>query len=125
MEDFTKSVPAEEADAKGFKLMDRVFYPYYGLGTVVADYRSNVFYPIKVKWDNSPLKDNPCSNFTREGRISVPILKDEENLKLMLVKGVSPEETGGSEMGQIAGVIHHDILREAREKCMQKVENLM
>lgn len=101
---------------EGFKLMDRVFYPYYGKGTVVADYRSNVLYPIKVKWDDSPLKDKPYSNFTRDGRVSVPIMKDEENLKLMRLENVSKEETGGSKMGQIAGVINHAILQKEREK---------
>lgn len=101
---------------EGFKLMDRVFYPYYGKGTVVADYRSNVLYPIKVKWDDSPLKDKPYSNFTRDGRVSVPIMKDEENLKLMRLEDVPKEEAGGSEMGQIAGVINHAILQKEREK---------
>lgn len=101
---------------EGFKLMDRVFYPYYGKGTVVADYRSNVLYPIKVKWDDSPLKDKPYSNFTRDGRVSVPIMKDEENLKLMRLENVPKEETGGSKMGQIAGVINHAILQKEREK---------
>ena len=101
---------------EGFKLMERVFYPYYGKGTVVADYRSNVLYPIKVKWDDSPLKDKPYSNFTRDGRVSVPIMKDEENLKLMRLEDVPKEEAGGSEKGQIAGVINHAILQKEREK---------
>lgn len=108
-------VPAEEADAKGFKLMDRVFYPYYGRGTVVADYRSNVLYPIKVKWDKSPIKDKPYSNFTRDGWVSVPIMEDEENLRLMLLEDIPKEETGGSEMGQIAGVINHNIAKKMKE----------
>lgn len=36
----------------------------------------------------------------------------DENFKLMLLKDVPKEETGGSEMGQIAGGINYEIAKK-------------
>ena len=92
-----------------FKLQDRVFYPYYGKGTVVGDYKTDVPYPIRVFWDKPYFADEPYSNFSRDGRMSLHMIVGDENFKLKLLEDVPKEETGGSEMGQIAGVINYDI----------------
>lgn len=92
-----------------FQLQDRVFYPYYGKGTVVGDYKTNVPYPIKVFWDKPYFADEPYSHFSRDGRMSLHMIDGDENFKLMLLEDVPKEETGGSEMGQIVGVINHNI----------------
>ena len=92
-----------------FKLTDRVFYPYYGIGTVVGDLKTDVPYPIRVFWDKPYFVDEPYSSFTRDGRISLHRIDGDENFKLMLLKDVPKEETGGSEMGQIVGSINHNI----------------
>ena len=95
--------------AHTFKLMNRVFYPYYGKGTVVGDSKTDVPYPIRVFWDKPYFADEPYSSFTRDGRMSLHMLDGDENFKLMLLKDVPKEETGGSEMGQIAGSVNHNI----------------
>lgn len=92
-----------------FKLQDRVFYPYYGKGTVVGDFKTDVPYPIRVFWDKPYFADEPYSNFSRDGHMSRHMLVGDENFKLKLLEDVPKEETGGSEMGQIAGVINYDI----------------
>lgn len=94
---------------EGFNLMDRVFYPYYGKGTIVENYRTDVPFPIKVSWDTPVFEREPYSYFSRDGVMLCHRWVGAEEAKLMLVKDVSPEETGGSEMEQIASVINHNI----------------
>lgn len=101
---------------RAFKIMDRVFYPYYGKGTVVEAWKTDEPYPIRVVWDKAYYADEPWSSFTRDGAKSLHTIVGDEKFRLKLLKDIPKEETGESEMGQIAGVIHHDILRKAREK---------
>lgn len=105
----------EMAEESKFKVGDRAFYPYYGMGTVIANYKADErTFPIEVQWDHSPT-NYPVSTFTKEGLAAVPILEDEENLRLMRLEDIPKKETGGSEMGQIAGVINHNIAKKMKE----------
>lgn len=100
---------------------DRVFYPYYGMGTVVADYKTSVPYPIKVVWDKPLFKEEPYSHFSRDGTMSIPLpISNADELKLVLANSVPNEETGGSEMGQIASVTNHEIVQKEREKMQDE-----
>lgn len=110
--------------AHTFKLMDRVFYPYYGKGTVVGDSKTDVPYPIRVFWDKPYFADEPYSHFSRDGRMSLHMIVGDENFKLMLLKDVPKEETGGSEMGQIAGVINYEIAKKMNEDDEGTVERM-
>ena len=98
-----------------FKIMDRVFYPFYGKGTVVEAWKTDEPYPIRVVWDKSPYKNEPWSSFTRDGVMSISRFVGSDEVKLILVKDIPKEETGGSEVGQIAGVINHNIAKEVKE----------
>ena len=98
-----------------FKIMDRVFYPFYGKGTVVEAWNTDEPYPIRVVWDKSPYKNEPWSSFTRDGVMSISRFVGSDEVKLILVKDIPKEETGGSEVGQIAGVINHNIAKEVKE----------
>ena len=101
-----------------FKLQDRVFYPYYGKGTVVGDFKTDVSSPIRVFWDKPYFADEPYSHFSRDGRMSLHMIDDDENFKLKLLEDVPKEETGGSEMGQIASVSDHNIAKKQDSKAM-------
>lgn len=107
-----------------FKLMDRVFYPYYGKGTVVGAFKTDVPYPIRVFWDKPYFADEPYSSFTRDGRMSLHMIVGDENFKLMLLKDVPKEETGGSEMGQIAGALNYEIAKKMNEDDEGTVERM-
>ena len=98
-----------------FKIMDRVFYPFYGKGTVVEAWKTDEPYPIRVVWDKSPYKNEPWSSFTRDGVMSISRFVGADEVKLILVKDIPKEETGGSEVGQIAGVINHNIAKKMKE----------
>ena len=98
-----------------FKIMDRVFYPFYGKGTVVEAWKTEEPYPIRVVWDKSPYKNEPWSSFTRDGVMSISRFVGSDEVKLILVKDIPKEETGESEMGQIAGVINHNIAKKMEE----------
>lgn len=98
-----------------FKSMDRVFYPYYGKGTVVESWKTDEPYPIRVVWDKPYFEDEPCSSFTRDGVKSLHTIVGDEKFKLMLLKDIPKEETGESEMRQIAGVINYDIAKAMNE----------
>lgn len=122
---FNKIYPQPDNDiAHMFKLMDRVFYPYYGKGTVVGDSKTDVSYPIRVFWDKPYFADEPYSSFTRDGRMSLHMIDGDENFKLMLLKDVPKEETGGSEMGQIAGVINYEIAKKMNEDDEGTIERM-
>jgi hypothetical protein len=101
-----------------FKLQDRVFYPYYDKGTVVGDFKTDVPYPIRVFWDKPYFADEPYSHFSRDGRMLLHMIDVDENFKLKLLEDVPKEETGGSEMGQIASVIDHNIAKKQDSKSM-------
>ena len=98
-----------------FKIMDRVFYPFYGKGTVVEAWNTDEPYPIRVVWDKSPYKNEPWSSFTRDGVMSISRFVGADEVKLILVKDIPKEETGGSEVGQIEGVINHNIAKKMKE----------
>ena len=98
-----------------FKIMDRVFYPFYGKGTVVEAWKTDEPYPIRVVWDKPPYKNEPWSSFTRDGVMSISRFVGADEVKLILVKDIPKEETGESEMGQIAGVINHNIAKKMKE----------
>lgn len=122
---FNKLYPQPDNDIiHMFKLMDRVFYPYYGKGTVVGDSKTDVPYPIRVFWDKPYFADEPYSSFTRDGRMSLHMIDGDENFKLMLLKDVPKEETGGSEMEQIAGVIHYETSKKMNEDDEGTVERM-
>lgn len=92
-----------------FKCTDRVFYPFYGKGTVSEVGSTDAPYPIIVVWDKPPYKNEPHSSFTRDGVMSISRFVGADEVKLILVKDIPKEETGESEMGQIAGVINYGI----------------
>ena len=94
-----------------FKIMDRVFYPFYGKGTVVEAWKTDEPYPIRVVWDKPPYKNEPWSSFTRDGIMSISRFVGADEVKLILVKDIPKEETGGSEVGQIASVITSNIAK--------------
>lgn len=97
-----------------FKIMDRVFYPFYGKGTVVEAWKTDEPYPIRVVWDKAPYKNEPWSSFTRDGVMSISRFVGSDEVKLILVKDIPKEETGGSEVGQIASVINHNIAKKVK-----------
>lgn len=106
----------EMAYESKFKVGDRAFYPYFGMGTVIASYKADErTFPIEVQWDHSPT-NYPVSTFTKEGLAAVPIIEDADKVKLVLSDSAHNEETGGSEMGQISGAINHNILHKESEK---------
>lgn len=53
------------------------------------------------------------------------MIEGDENFKLMLLKDVPKEETGGSEMGQIASVIDHNIEKTQDSKEMVEDKKFM
>ena len=98
-----------------FKIMDRVFYPFYGKGTVVEAWKTDEPYPIRVVWDKSPYNNEPWSSFTRDGVMSISRFVGSDEVKLILVKDIPKDATGGSEVGRIAGVINHNIAKKREE----------
>ena len=100
---------------RAFKIMDRVFYPFYGKGTVVESWKTDEPYPIRVVWDKAPYKEEPWSSFTRDGIMSIPRFVGADAVKLILVKDIPKEETGESEMGKIGRLINHDIAKKMEE----------
>lgn len=87
----------EKGEEPKFKCTDRVFYPYYGYGTVVGDDKGDRPFPIRVFWDKPPYRDEPYSSFTRDGIMSISRFVGSDEVKLVLAKDISKEETGGSE----------------------------
>lgn len=105
----------EEDENTEFKIMDRVFYPFYGKGTVVEARKTDESYPIRVVWDKPPYKNEPWSSFTRDGIMSISRFVGADEVKLILVKDIPKEETGGSEVGQIASIINSNIAKKMKE----------
>lgn len=78
-----------------FHVGDRVSFPHYGLGTVIADHNDGRVYPIEVKWDNKDI-----STFTPEGLMVVSMIDDDDD-KLTIV-----EKEEEKEVDQIANATH-------------------
>lgn len=75
---------------------------------------------IDSKWDKPYFADEPYSNFSRDGHMSRHMIVGDENFKLKLLEDVPKEETGGSEMGQIASVTNHEIVQKERGKMQDE-----
>ena len=103
-----------------FKIMDRVFYPFYGKGTVVEACKTDVPYPIRVVWDKPPYKNEQWSSFTRDGVMSISRFVGSDEVKLILVKDIPKEETGESEK-VLPDILHE--LGEDEEEDNNKVED--
>lgn len=98
--DDTDLTLVEKASLKGekemeecinFKVGDRVFSSYHGLGTVIANHNDGRLYPIDVKWDKSP-KGSEVSTFTKDGFLVVSHRDCGDNDKLTVVEKVIPAE---------------------------------
>lgn len=76
-----------------FKVGDRVYYPDYGVGTVIANHNDGRPYPTNVKWDYSPWRWD-VSTFTKDGVAAVNTIEDSDGHcpKLILAKDMPPEE---------------------------------
>lgn len=97
---------------KEFKVGDRVWSFYFGIGTVTEVQASNPFYQVQVRWGKHAKQPGLYAYFLLDGRwCDAP---DDEERRIAISEG------DDEEMGQIAGVIHHDVLREAREKMHAK-----
>lgn len=81
----------EMEECINFKVGDRVFYSYHGLGTVIANHNDGRLYPIDVKWDKSP-EGNEVSTFTKDGFLLASLGDCGDNDKLTVVGKVMPAE---------------------------------
>lgn len=81
----------EMEECINFKAGDRVFYPYHGLGTVIANHNDGRLYPIDVKWDKSP-KGCEVSTFTKDGFLVVSLGDCGDNDKLTVVGNILSKE---------------------------------
>lgn len=81
----------EMEECINFKVGDRVFYSYHGLGTVIANHNDGRLYPIDVKWDKSP-EGNEVSTFTKDGLLLASLGDCGDNDKLTVVGKVMPAE---------------------------------
>lgn len=62
-----------------FKIGDWVFYPYFGMGTVIANYKDGRPFPVEVHWSHTPTPTGfSVSTFTKEGKAAVPLVADED-----------------------------------------------
>ena len=86
-----EGVEKEMEECINFKAGDRVFYPYHGLGTVIANHNDGRLYPIDVKWDKSP-KGWEVSTFTKDGFLVVSLGDCGDNDKLAVVGNILPKE---------------------------------
>lgn len=90
----------EMAEESKFKVGDRVYAPFHKYGTIVEIDDTDASYPITVKWDESRYKLGvDLSTFTEDGYLFFG--NKTENTKITKVEG--------EKMGQIAGVIDHNI----------------
>lgn len=81
----------EMKECINFKVGDSVYFPYHGLGTVIANHNDGRLYPIDVKWDKSP-KGSEVSTFTKDGFLVVSHRDCGDNDKLTVVGKVMPAE---------------------------------
>lgn len=77
-----------------FKIGDWVFYPYFGMGTVIANYKDGRSFPVEVQWSHIPTPTGfPVSTFTKDGKAAVPLIADEDTrLEHVPTKSMSDEE---------------------------------
>lgn len=87
-----------EEDSK-FKVGYRVFYPYHGLGTVIANHNDGRLYPIDVKWDKSP-KGCEVSTFTKDGFLVVSLGDCGDNDKLTVIGKASVKKKDKKSMAE-------------------------
>lgn len=89
-----------------FKLGDRVYAPFHGYGVVTAIHEDACLYPIEVTWDESRYKlGGGLSTFTEDGYLFFGY--KTENTKITKIEG--------EKMGQISGVIDHNIAKKMTE----------
>lgn len=89
---------AAEAKEDEFKIGDWVFYPYYGMGTVIANYKDGRSFPIEVQWSHNSPTGYPVSTFTKEGVAAVPLAADEgTRLEHVPIKSMSDDEENDEE----------------------------
>ncbi len=81
----------EMEECSKFKAGDRVFYPYHGLGTVIANHNDGRLYPIDVKWDKSH-KGSEVSTFTKDGFLVVSLGECGDNDKLTVVESAMSKD---------------------------------
>lgn len=85
---------------------DRVFAPFHKYGTIVEIDETDRSYPITVQWDESRYKIGiDLSTFTEDGYLFFG--NKTENTKITKVEG--------EKMGQIAGIIDHEIVKKTKE----------
>lgn len=92
-----------------FKVGDRVFSPFHNYGTIVGIDETDRSYPITVQWDESRYKLGiDLSTFTEDGYLFFG--NKTENTKITKVEGEEEDK-----VGQIAGVIDHNIAKKMTE----------
>lgn len=96
----------EMAEESKFKVGDRVYAPFHKYGTIVEIVDTDASYPITVRWDESRYKLGvDLSTFTEDGYL---FFGDKtENTKITKIEG--------EKMGQISGVIDHNIAKKMTE----------
>lgn len=89
-----------------FQVGDRVYAPFHKYGTIVEIVDTDASYPITVRWDESRYKlGGDLSTFTEDGYL---FFGDKtENTKITKIEG--------GKMGQISGVIDHNIAKKMTE----------
>lgn len=98
-----------------FKVGDRVYAPFHEYGTIVEIVDTDASYPITVRWDESRYKPGvDLSTFTEDGYL---FFGDKtENTKITKIEG--------EKMGQISGVIDHNIAKKMTEDSEIDTNNL-
>ena len=81
----------EMKECINFKVGDRVYYSYHGLGTVTANHNDGRLYPIDVKWDKSP-KGYEVSTFTKDGFLVVSLGDCGDSDKLTVIGNILSKE---------------------------------
>lgn len=110
----------EMEECINFKVGDRVFYPYHGLGTVITNHNDGRLYPIDVKWDKSP-EGNEVSTFTKDGFLLASLGDCGDNDKLTVVGHTLPKEEPTKEQ-KTESVTFGAWLNGARNYALAQVE---
>lgn len=102
-----KIVPLEEIGK--YRVGDRVYSPNFGEGIVTEiDERKNNLYPVDVKWtDKLDPHYGYHDSFTLNGWFDVEVADADFD--------IVPADEKEKEMGQIAGVIDHNIAKKMEE----------
>lgn len=116
------------ANDEKFKVGDRVYYPGYGLGSVIANHNDGRPYPIDVKWDKSP-KGHEVRTFTKDGFLVVSLGDCGDNDKLTVVGKAEEEKKArvSSKSKEEVGQITHSAINPSRYrvKGIPKAYDLM